>query len=66
MHSLLCHELLAEQELEGLNDPDRTRTITLPDHTSGKHLECGLGHKWHVDSDGEKWPCDCYSPERNG
>jgi hypothetical protein len=63
MNLLLCHEFLTEQVCEGVGDPDRTRTITLPDLTVGRHLECGLGHKVHLGLNGEKWPCDCYSPE---
>ena len=59
MHTLLCCELLAEQEREGLIDPDRIRIVNLPDHTEGKHLECGSGHKVHISSDGTTWPCDC-------
>ncbi|MCE3224419.1 MAG: hypothetical protein K0S58_2599 [Nitrospira sp.] len=63
MHTLLCHELLAQQECEGLTDIERARTITLPDHTIGRHLECEAGHKFHLSLDGDKWPCDCYSPD---
>ena len=63
MHTLLCHELLAEREWEGVSDPERTRIVTLPDHTSGKHLECAKGHKIHLGTNGETWPCDCYSPQ---
>ena len=62
MHTLLCHELLAQREREGLSDPDRTRIVSLPDRTSGKHLECPTGHKMHLGEDGNSWPCDCYSP----
>jgi hypothetical protein len=66
MRTLLCHEFLAEQEREGLSDPTRMRTVTLPNHTIGKHLECESGHTVHLGDDGATWPCDCYSPERSG
>ena len=52
MHTLVCHEFLTEREDEGLSDPDRTRTVTLPNHTSGKHLECPDGHAIHLDGNG--------------
>ena len=66
MDTLLCRELLAQREREGLSDPDRTRTVTLPNHTSGKHLECESGHKVHLGDDGATWPCDCYSSDQVG
>ena len=62
MHIHLCHELLAKQERERLSDPNRTRIVTLPDQTTGKHLECESGHKVLLGADGEVWPCDCHSP----
>ena len=64
MKTLLCHEFLSEQECEWVNDPSRTRTVVMPDHTEGRHLECELGHKVHLGQNGEKWPCDCYSPDK--
>lgn len=65
MHPHHCHELLAKQERERLSDPRRTRMVTLPDQTIGKHLECESGHKMHLSSNGETWPCDCYFTERS-
>ena len=59
MHTMPCFELLAEREREGLSDPAHTRTVTLPDHTTGKHLQCESGHAVHISSDGTAWPCDC-------
>lgn len=59
MHTIPCFEFLAERDREGLSDPDHTRTVTLPDHTTGKHLECESGHTVHIGSDGITWPCDC-------
>lgn len=59
MHTLLCQDLLAELEPEGSSNPDRTRTVILPDHTTGKHLESAEGHTVHISSDGAIWPCDC-------
>jgi hypothetical protein len=64
MKTLLCHDFLTEQEREGLSDPDRSRTISMPDHTVGRHLECGRGHKLHLGKDGEKWPCDCCARDK--
>jgi hypothetical protein len=63
MHTLLCHDFLAQQDQEGLTDPHRTRTVTLPDHTCGKHVECEPGHKIHISTDGATWPCDCSSAQ---
>jgi hypothetical protein len=63
MHTLLCHDFLAQQVQEGLSDPARIRIVNLPDHTEGKHLECESGHKFQVSSNGVMWPCDCYSPD---
>jgi hypothetical protein len=61
VHTSQCHELLVQQEQEGVSDPTRTRTVTLPDFTAGKHLECTEGHKVHLGGNGETWPCDCDS-----
>ena len=58
MDTRLCHEFLAEADCE-LTNAALTHTITLPDHTVGRHLECKLGHKFHLGQDGQKWPCDC-------
>jgi len=58
-HTLQCHQFLVEQYREGLSDPRSTHTVTLPDFTIGKHLECPAGHKVHVGSNGTTWPCDC-------
>jgi hypothetical protein len=66
MHTFLCHDFLVQQEQEGLADPHRTWTVTLPDHTCGKHLECESGHKIHLSANGETWPCNCCSPEKLG
>lgn len=60
MQTLLCLELLVQQEREGLSEPIRTRTVMLPNYTNGKHLECPSGHKIHLGGNGETWPCDCY------
>lgn len=60
-HTLRCHQFLVEQYREGLSDPRGTRTVTLPDFTIGKHLECPAGHQVHLGSNGNTWPCDCYS-----
>lgn len=59
--TLRCHQFLMEQYQEGLNDPHSTRTVTLPDFTIGKHLECPVGHKVHLGANGTTWPCDCSS-----
>jgi hypothetical protein len=61
VHTCRCQELLVQQEQEGLSHPTRTRIVTLPDFTSGKHLECTEGHTIHLGGNGETWPCDCYA-----
>lgn len=61
-HALRCHQFLVEQYREGLSDPRCTRTVTLPDFTIGKHLECPAGHQIHLESNGNTWPCDCDLP----
>lgn len=61
MKTLLCHDFLTEQEHEGLIDPSRTRTI---DGTSGTHIECEAGHRFHLGSDDQQWPCDCEMPDK--
>ena len=36
MHTMPCFEFLAKRDHEGLSDPDHTRTVILPDHTTGR------------------------------
>jgi hypothetical protein len=63
-HPLIERANSTNQDSEGLSEPDRIRTIVMPDHTVSRHLEWDWATNSILGQDGGTGPCDCCSRHR--